>query len=103
MRIILGVALAAGLAGSAAAQTESTAMLEPPPIVGIAANQGHLATAGEGVIISGYDRRLSLLKKKVDQQTRKDGGQLTPEHEASLQKELDDLNQAYRPARQASR
>jgi hypothetical protein len=29
--------------------------------------------------------------------TREDGGQLTPEHQASLQQRLDDLNREYLP------
>jgi hypothetical protein len=47
-----------------------------------------------------------MLKKKMDRQTREDGGKLTPEHAASLQAELDKVNLQFgvkaKPARRAS-
>jgi hypothetical protein len=80
---------------------------------------GALAQAGAGVGVnhgdigvdldsSGnrYDAAIMQLKKKMDRQTREDGGKLTPEHAASLQAELDKVNLQFgvkpKPARRAS-
>jgi hypothetical protein len=53
-----------------------------------------------------YDLAIMLLKKKMDRETREDGGKLTPEHAASLQAELDKVNLQFgvkaKPARRAS-
>jgi hypothetical protein len=43
-----------------------------------------------------YDHAITMLKKKMDRLTREDGGQLSAAHQASLQKELDDVNHRFR-------
>jgi hypothetical protein len=93
---IFALVLAAGLgaAAAAAAQAPSTpsSMTSPPPQNSREYSNG-LNFAGPG---DGYDFKMMMLKKKVDRITREDGGRLTPEHQASLQAELDKLNGAQR-------
>ena len=43
-----------------------------------------------------YTEAMVALKAKLLQQTQADGGKLTPEHQASIQKELEAINQRYR-------
>jgi hypothetical protein len=42
-----------------------------------------------------YLMRIETLKEKVAQTKARDGGQITPEHEAALKRELDRLNHIY--------
>ena len=42
-----------------------------------------------------YTEAMLALKAKLQRQTKADGGQLTAEHQASIQKELEALNQRY--------
>lgn len=42
-----------------------------------------------------YLKKLQTLTAKVAQTKARDGGQLTPEHEASLKRERDKLNRTY--------
>ncbi len=104
MRAILGFVLAAGLATSAAAQGPVEAVSPGPAPV----QEGGYTFSAHGARPLQEDRhiyemQLLRLKREMDRLTREDGGQLTAEHQASLQKRLDDLNRAYAPARQASR
>jgi hypothetical protein len=39
--------------------------------------------------------KVETLKEKATRMEAKDGGQLTPEHEASLKREFDKLNRTY--------
>ena len=101
MRAILGLVLAAGLASSAAAQ-----VLDKPPPAPVQKG-GYTFTAHGARPLQEdrhiYEMQLLKLKSEMERLTREDGGQLTAEHQASLQKRLDDLNRAYAPERQASR
>jgi hypothetical protein len=42
-----------------------------------------------------YDQAIMTLKAKMERLTREDGGHLSAEHQASLQKELDDVNRRF--------
>ena len=42
-----------------------------------------------------YEARIAALKARMQRLTAADGGQLTPEHKASLQKDLDSLNREF--------
>ncbi|MFL5295629.1 MAG: hypothetical protein ACJ798_04525 [Phenylobacterium sp.] len=92
---IFALALAAGLgaAAAAAAQTSTPSYMTTPLPQNTGEYNNGLNFAGPG---DGYEFKLMMLKKKMDRITRQDGGQLTPEHEASLQAELDKLNGAHR-------
>ena len=94
MRAILSLALAAGLVASAAVAQVPIAT-EPPPVPERAAGYDEGRLVGGVEHSDRYEMRLIALKKKVDRQTREDGGQLTPEHQAGLQKQFDDLNSEF--------
>lgn len=93
---MLTLTLAIGLAaaGSACAQMMGPTMMTPMP----PAN----ATYGGGIDTPAYPSRQELyaskiaaLKAKMQRLTASDGGQLTPEHRAGLQQELDALNRRF--------
>jgi hypothetical protein len=56
-----------------------------------------LAALGEGQLNlqENYDQAIMTLKQKMERLTREDGGQLSAAHQASLQKELDDVNRRF--------
>jgi hypothetical protein len=86
------VALVAGgvlaQAGGALAQNYSE-MSPPAPI---APGRGPAQDPRLPAIPSPYVRKLAFLQNKLLVTTSKDGGRLTPEHAAALQRELDALN-----------
>jgi hypothetical protein len=95
--LILAIVAIAALGLSTAASAQAGA--------GVGVNHGDM---GVDLDSSGnrYDAAIMMLKKKMDRQTREDGGKLTPEHAASLQAELDKVNLQFgvkaKPARRAS-
>jgi hypothetical protein len=105
MRRSLVVAMA-GLA--AAAFLATGAMAQPAPADGRAASSvpsntpddgaAELAALGERPAVSpqeSYDEAIMALKQKMERLTREDGGQLSAAHQASLQKELDEVNRRF--------
>jgi hypothetical protein len=90
MRHSLVVSMMAGLASAALAtgamaQSLSDAGVAHPPV----------SRAPGADPRANYDWHVTMLKKKMSRLTRQDGGQLSAAHQASLQKELDDLNRRY--------
>src|SRR5689334_8653557 len=89
---LLGIALAAlstAAMGQSAGADQVSTMPSPP------AQQGAFPTSlgdRQANLQDSYDQEITMLKKKMDRLTREDGGQLSAAHQASLQKELDDVN-----------
>jgi hypothetical protein len=91
------VAVGVAAAGAAAAQMMgpmAPMMMTPQPPVG--------ATYGAGADAAAvpsrrerYEAKIVELKAKMDRLTAADGGQLSAQHRAGLQKELDDLNRRF--------
>jgi len=52
--------------------------------------------AGPAVPRDPYTEAMMALKEKLVRQTKADGGKLTPEHQAAIQKELEAINARYR-------
>jgi hypothetical protein len=77
--------------GSAGAQMMMMNMPPPSPTSIFGAGQGPQAPTRE----QRYMEKLSALRTKTLHLTAQDGGQLTPEHRDSLQKELDALNRQF--------
>jgi hypothetical protein len=102
MRLLIGVALGAAVAAlSTAAMAQSagadqvSAMPSPPT------QQGALPTSlgdRQANLQESYEQEIMMLKKKMERLTREDGGQLSAEHQVSLQKQLDDVNRRFRTA-----
>jgi hypothetical protein len=96
MRVHILALMIAGVlvpAGSAMAQ-----MVEVPKVLETPGDRGHSAgpMASEvGNRQYRYLMRIETLKEKVAQTKARDGGRITAEHEASLQRELDKLNRVY--------
>ena len=92
---VLALAVAAGLlaqAGSAAAQGD-TMMMTAPQMA-----QPHDQWIGQPPLPTRHERylmKLASLRDKTLKTKAKDGGQLTPEHAAALQRELDQLNRQF--------
>jgi len=79
-------------AGAAAAQGD-TMMMNAPPAV-----QAHDQWTGQPPLPSRHERylmKLASLRDKTLKTKAKGGGQLTPEHAAALQRELDQLNHQF--------
>jgi Spy/CpxP family protein refolding chaperone len=90
---ILALTVAAGLvqAGAAAAQMMPMMTNQLPA-------QAHDQFTGPPALPTRHDRylmKLASLRDKTLKTKAKDGGQLTPEHAASLQQELDRLNKEF--------
>lgn len=102
---IAGGLAASALAMSAYAQSRGTdqvsSAMPPTPaqngdaLVGPVDNQAHLQES--------YDLAVMMLKRKMERLAREDGGELSAAHQASLQKELDDVNRRFGAARLARR
>jgi hypothetical protein len=95
MRAIVGLALAFGLATSATADENQISVVIPVP-----GQQGGNNSPGTGLSTfpldpGGYGAELAQLKRRMERLTRKDGGRLTPAHQASLQRDLNALNRRY--------
>lgn len=91
--LTLTATAALGLATAAAAQQSVNGPNQMPNIPqGSGGSFGMNIHEGEA---SGYEAAVMRLKLKVDRVTHEDGGQLTSEHLASLQGELDALNRQY--------
>src|SRR5689334_17179279 len=112
MRVLLGVAMASGLAAGASAQD---IMVNQPSVYSTAEAPASMPGTGADMRtspldsnvggLSGYEEQMLLLKRATERLTRQDGGQLTPKHAASLQRYQIFLNRQYgkdRPERLAS-
>ncbi len=85
----------AAMAGPQGADQVSTSFANPPQAV----IDGPLTPLdSDANLQASYDHNIMMLKKKMERLTREDGGQLSATHQASLQKELDDVNRHYRDA-----
>ncbi len=90
---------AMGLATTALAQQMVNEPSHMQPAIPAPASGGFNAPGAPiASLTDPYGFRMMILKRKADRMTREDGGRLTPEHQAGLQKELDALNHAYRIA-----
>ena len=100
MRTFTLVLLAAlGASTAALAQSQTYSSMESPVPQG--ASNGARQDSGASWIPSEqwwYDWSIANLRDKMLKIQAKDGGQLTPEHAAALQRELDRLNRKYRIA-----
>lgn len=96
--VALVATAAMGLATTALAQQTVNGPNQQPNIPQGTGEFQNNGAAGASVAPDGYNFRLMLLRHKLAAQTHDDGGQLTPEHQAALQKELDALNLHYRKA-----
>lgn len=91
MRVLILVLAAAALAGPAAAQSAMTMTPQPPP-------QAYEQRTQMAPLPTQHDRYLMKLASLRDRTIRikaKDGGQLTPDHAAALQQQLDALNHQF--------
>jgi hypothetical protein len=100
--VVFGLA-ASALAGSATAQSRGadqvSSYLPSPPVAQSSFLDDRATPADSRVNLQdSYDHAITMLKKKMDRLTREDGGQLSAAHQASLQKELDDVNHRFRLA-----
>ncbi len=97
--IMLAIVGLLALAGAAAAQdvNVTTVMNVPERPTGPRPMSKWGAEGGDEVASrqSRYQKKLDALTAKVAQTKARDGGQLTPEHEASLKRERDNLNRTY--------
>lgn len=106
--LALAAAATLGLAGAAVAQSNNVTFapstMQPAPAPQGAGDFNRLDNPD--TVTDHYDLAIMLLKKKMDRMTREDGGQLTPEHQAGLQAELDKVNLRFglkgKPGRRAS-
>jgi hypothetical protein len=94
--LVLLAAAAFGSATAAFAQVQTPSTMQPPiPEAqgnGQPANNFGATPSREQI----YFRHVATLREKMRKLTAEDGGQLTQDHAAALQKELDDLNRLYR-------
>jgi hypothetical protein len=106
MRLLIGSCMALGVAAFATAAlaqsrgADQVSSYLPSPPVAQGSFLDDRATPAESRVNlqDSYDHAILMLKKKMDRLTREDGGQLSPAHQASLQKELDDVNRRFRLA-----
>ena len=96
MRVIFGVLLAMTFTAGAWAQTGTPA--------GVAYKYPNKVLQGlrEHPEPRGYEGQVLALKARMERLARKDGGHLTAEHQASLQRDLDRLNRDYGMRRASS-
>lgn len=97
MRVCLAALVALGAlaqAGAAAAQSDMMPMMNNP-MAGMAHGQDIGPTTPMMTKRDRYLMKLASLRQKTIKTKARDGGQLTPEHATSLQKELDELNKAF--------
>ena len=98
MRVpVLTLTMAAVLIAGGGAMAQTVEVPVPLVTPGDTGNN-HQATGGSneaGSRQSRYLAKVETLKEKVARTKARDGGQLTPEHEASLKRELDKLNRVY--------
>lgn len=92
----LGIAVMGVLCWGGAAQPQmmGPGMMTPMP----RANPGYASEINPADYPSRqerYEARIAALKARMLRLTAADGGQLTPEHRASLQKDLDSLNREF--------
>jgi hypothetical protein len=91
--LALATAAALGFAGAAAAQavvtTPSEMLAAPPPATGEVSPSSTFIP--KIAIPDPYARQLAFLKEKIRYYKAHDHGDLTPEHEAMLKRELQDL------------
>jgi hypothetical protein len=101
---VLAVSLTAALSAGGGASAQMTGqmgmmgqmgpMMTPPPPVSAA-----YGTGADGADFPSaqqrYAARIMALKAKMQRLTAQDGGRLTPEHQASLQRELDGVNKSF--------
>jgi len=91
--ILLALAVGAG-PGAARAQMMGSGMMTPMPRT----SPGYASQLNPADYPSRqerYEARIAALKARMQRLTAADGGQLTPEHQASLQKDLDTLNREF--------
>jgi hypothetical protein len=107
MRRNFGVALGVAVAASILASAAIAGPAAPDQVSSLPSTPGAQAslfsdpaTPAESAanLQDSYDHAIIMLKKKMDRLTREDGGQLSAAHQASLQKELDDVNRRFRLA-----
>jgi hypothetical protein len=87
--VVAGAALAQ--AGGALAQVQNYSEMQPPLPVAVAAGP----VVDQKLPVKApdpYVRKLVFLRDRVLYLKAKDGGRLTPEHAAALQRQLDELN-----------
>ena len=97
---ILAAGVAAGAMAPGAASAQMTGMgamgqmMTPQPPVnapfGTGEDGARFPTAQER-----YAAKIMALKQKMQKLTQQDGGQLTDEHKAALQRELDGVNKSF--------
>lgn len=91
--LIAALGALAPAAGASAAIEYYSQMSPPPPPQESYGPQGSPADAGRHLSLPDpYVRKLAFLKQKLEFTRAHDGGRLTPEHAAALQRELDRLN-----------
>ena len=93
MRLPIFTLALLGLAGAAQAQM-GPMMMTPMPQAS-APYGGDFDAARYPSQQERYAAKMAALKAKMLKLTAADGGQLSPEHRASLQKELDSLNRQF--------
>src|SRR5690349_5881486 len=106
MRAILGLMLAMGFTTAASAQdmvqNPDSQIYIPTSVPGQVSDYRNAPLAdGAG----GYEEQVMQLKRRVERLTQKDGGELTTEHVAMLERELRQLNRQYgkdRPPRRST-
>lgn len=85
--LIVSLSLALAATGAATAQESEIAR-------GVRMHEDALQTQAEKPR-DPYTEAMVALKTKLQRLTQADGGKLTPEHQAAIQKELDVINQKY--------
>jgi hypothetical protein len=79
--------------GQSRGADQVSSYLPSPPVL----SEGVVSPAdSQAHLQDNYDHAIMALKQKMERLTREDGGQLSQEHQASLQKELDGVNQHFR-------
>jgi hypothetical protein len=104
MRLLIGMALGAALSALAPAAMAQSMQgdIASPPIYGMSgtgADWAPRSTCCDSPPTNTYVGNLVQLKAQIERQTRRDGGHLTLAHEASLQKELDQINRRFHKGR----
>ena len=90
------VAVALSPAAGALAQVTYYSEMSPPPVpaksVGVFSVSAPPGQVRLAALPDPYVRKLAFLREKLIYLTSKDGGRLSAEHAAALQRELDQLN-----------
>jgi len=88
--LFLTLPLAAG-----AARAQMNSMMTPMPPANSVTYGGDLNMGQPPTQQQRYNQKLIALREKFVRTTRADGGQLSDEHKAALQKELDAINKQF--------